>query len=243
MKAFASFSYREALKSSFNRVVDNFSTYGYLGLVWVGITIVLYGSITGLLFMLSLPLYNTSLITSAVTGQTYNFPIFSPFLLFPHYIYGFLVGPYVHFQYLNLAMDLQNGKEISVKRAFSYGIGTFFRYLLTRFVRGLKIVLGFLLFLFPGIYLGLKNYFAGYSILENPATSFSEDTGICHKLTNHVKWKLFLVGWLKVTYAMLPWGIALFMFPPLMFANVITGPFGALIDVDVYRQLKKARMS
>ena len=236
MKQIGSFSYKEALKSSFNRVIDNFSTFGYLGLLWIAIQSLFGVVFLGLIMLLMLSISKEANLASVIAG----FFGISSYALY--YIIVALITPYMHFQFLHLAMDLQKGKEISVRRAFSYDLGLFLRYLLPRFLRGVKIFLGTLLFFFPGIYFGLKNYFAGFSILEKPETSLSEDTGICHILTNKVKWKLLLVGWLKVVFLTLPLGIASIFFPPLAFGYIFISPFSALIDVDIYLQLKKARL-
>ena len=109
------------------------------------------------------------------------------------------MAAYAHYMYLNLGMALYNGETISVRKAFSYPIGTFIQFLGARYLMYLKFFLGFVLFIIPGLYFLTKYYFAGFTIIDNTTQSIGEDMRLNRLLTHDKQWRLLLVFYLQIT--------------------------------------------
>ena len=123
-------------------------------------------------------------------------------------------------------------------------LSNFFRFFLARGIFLLKVLLGLCLLVIPGIYLYLKNIFAGFSIIQHPTTTRSQDTAITHSLTYGVKMKLLLLLILQVIAQSAVEGLVQGSIPlgfVASFVNALIFLFFTLAFVDSYFQLQASK--
>ena len=131
---------------------------------------------------------------------------------------------------IGVALKIYDTREAEIGDLFSY-TSYFVNYLMGTLLYFLVVFLGSLLFIIPGIVLGLKFSFYGYLIVDkdlNPIEAFKESS----RLTMGVKWDLFLM-----------WGViwllnmagALFMLVGLL----VTAPVSLMAMTYIYRKLSE----
>jgi hypothetical protein len=222
------FSYKAAVKSALNTIFNNLSTFFYLGLIWWGVYALLSLIIGGMIFM------------PYIYGSVYLSALPTVF-----YFISYVVEPYIHYQLLCLGLSAHRGESLSIKKAFSYSLRNFLYYYAARLLLSIEIFVGLILLLIPGAYIGLKHYFAGYSLLEDPTKKISEDSKISSILTQGVKWRLLLVWYIQVCVALASLVLSLLsvIMPPVFFLSVILSALLVLVDLEIFNQLKKFRLS
>lgn len=157
-------------------------------------------------------------------------------------IFGLLASQIV--EYFTFALGKRfHEKNHSLEHDFS--VKNFLRFFLARFIYKVKFLLGTLLFFFPGIYLLLKNFFAGYSLIDDSSKGFAEDAAISHILTRGVKLKILLLTILQMGPSII---VGILVGPSMilglitLFFNSLLSVYFYLVYVAVYYQLKTARM-
>ena len=133
-----------------------------------------------------------------------------------------------NYQMLRFSMAIYEGNPLPWTQIFSFKRKPFMPYCIARTFRGAKVIAGLALLVVPGVYLALKNYFAGYSILEGSTSSVFEDARISGELTKDIKWQL--MGFVAIIWvAQLVAGLALFFFVPILY----------LAQVHAFKQLNQ----
>ncbi len=131
-----------------------------------------------------------------------------------------------NYQMLRFSMAIYEGNPLPWTQFFSFTRKPFLPYCLARSFRGIKVIVGLALLVIPGIYLALKNYFAGYSILDRSTNSIFEDARISAQATQDLKWQL--IGFIAILWiAQLFATLTLFFFVPILY----------LAQVHAYKQL------
>ncbi len=162
---------------------------------------------------------------------------------------------------LRIGLNFRDGKTSDFKNLFeSYQL--ILNYLIASIIYGLMVALGLVLFIVPGIYLGLKYQFYGYSIIDKgmgPIDSLKESG----RMTEGAK-KNLLIFWLTLycgiivimlfvsVFIGIPVGIitgmiseelfALFSSAASLFSNIVNllviVPITKLATADIYRILE-----
>jgi len=92
----------------------------------------------------------------------------------------------------------------------------------------------------PAINIFMKNFFAGFSLVNDEQLSLSEDTKKSHLLTQNNLWQVFISFLLMV---LLPYVLFGTNIAPSIIGSLITAPFFILMQVDIYKQLEAAELS
>jgi hypothetical protein len=214
-------SYKAAFKFAFNTLVDHFGFYAKMYLLFA----VLYFIIVTIFASIAYPLAHR---TPSIVEYKYLFS-------FPSYILSFY-APLSILLSLIIAFIIQYYIAKIIKSGLAYysseqstllPFNTFITYFIARFWYVIKMIVGFLLLIIPGIYIRYKYYFTGFSILDK-GSSISEDSQLTTELTQNVKWQLFLFDLLR--FALI---VMLFAGPFTFFLY----PFFGLVEVHLYKQL------
>ena len=133
---------------------------------------------------------------------------------------------YYNYQMLRFSMAIYEDKPLPWTQFFVIKKDIFVPFYWARFKRYLKISLWGLLFIVPGIYMALKYYFAGYSILDGTSITASQDTRYNAELSTGAM--VQLAGFAVVTFfltsiSLIPAGLGV----PIMY----------LASVHAYKQL------
>lgn len=139
----------------------------------------------------------------------------------------------IQFSYATFALyfKVADKKKASLNDLFAYfKAGLLFRYIVLWILLELIVLAGFLLLIIPGIYFGLKFWFAPY-IFVDKNTGIIESFKESAKLTKGVKWQLFLLGVLQLLIQI----GTFFIFIIGLYA--IGVPVNYLSDIYVYRKL------
>lgn len=145
-------------------------------------------------------------------------------------IAGWIVSLEIGYATFVIFLKFVDKKKVAIKDLFAYfDAGILFRYLLVSLLYGLLVVIGLVLFIIPGIYLGIKYWFAIY-IYVDKRTGIIESFKESAKITKGVKWQLFLLGLLQFLI-MLAGALA------LLVGLFVAIPINYLSDFYVYRKL------
>ena len=146
------------------------------------------------------------------------------------FLAGWIINLEIGFATVMIFFKIADKKKTAVKELFSYfDAGLIFRYFLISLILNLVTLVGFLLFIIPGIYFCLKYWFAPY-IFVDKRTGVLEAFRESAKLTQGIKWQLFLLGLVQMliliagTLALI---VGLFAAAPINF----------LSDIYVYRKI------
>ena len=226
-------SFKQAYKFAATKTIDHARSFVMYTLSWFGIILAFALAFAGIGAAICLPyLHNlvpaTDFATFAKTCLVgYRAGLAGLFVLAILAASSFLMA-FAEFQLLRFAHTYYQNKTITLSELFTIKGTPFFKFWAARALYWLKIILGFILLVIPGIYFAYTYMFSGYSILEGKTTSIGEDARISAKLTSTVKWRLFLA----------------IMLPPLLFAGtrgliiIFMGPISVLIMYHLYEQLK-----
>ena len=107
---------------------------------------------------------------------------------------------------------------------------TFIRFMLSNFLYGIIVIVGLLLFVFPGIYLGIRLQFIFYLLLDKEM-SIKEAFSTSWKMTEEKSWDLFCFGLLIICFNVLG---ALC----LLVGLAVTIPVSTLAVIGLYRELE-----
>ncbi len=107
---------------------------------------------------------------------------------------------------------------------------TFIRFMLSNFLYGLIFIVGLLLFIFPGVYLGIRLQFVFYLLLDKEM-SIKEAFSTSWKMTEEKTWDLFC-------FALLIFCFNIAGAVCLLVGLVITIPVSTLAVIGLYRELE-----
>lgn len=146
------------------------------------------------------------------------------------YAAGLIVSIEIGFATFAIFFKFIDKKKVSIKDLFAYfNAKLLFRFSIVGLLYALIVLIGFLLFIIPGIYFGIKYWFALY-IYVDKRTGIIESFKESARITKGVKWQLFLLGLIQMLI-MLAGTLA------LLIGLVIAIPINYLSDVYVYRKL------
>lgn len=161
--------------------------------------------------------------------------VFQPLLSIGMYVLQLFISVTL----IDVSLRLIRGESIAWREAADQMIaaldktGLVWKYFLTSFVSGLLVVLGFIFFIIPGIYLSLRFMFALFAVIDEDA-GVGEALSRSGELTEGIKMKLLvfsIIGGLINIIGAIPFGLCL----------LVTVPVVALAGVDIYDQAKQAR--
>lgn len=104
-----------------------------------------------------------------------------------------------------------------------------FNYILASIMKSLIVMVGFILFIIPGIIFAIKLQYAGYLIVDKQKDAVDSLKG-SWEMTKGVKWNLFLFGLLLGV-------INILGFFALLIGLLITVPLSVVANAYVYRKL------
>jgi len=132
--------------------------------------------------------------------------------------------------WMKISLRFVDGKPSTIQNLFVYW-RYFFKYLIGGLVYSLIVAGGLILLIIPGIIWSIKFQFWPYFLVDKNLGPI-EAIKASGKLTQEVKWNLFLLGWLLALINVL--GIL-----ALVAGLVVTVPLTMLASAFVYRQLLK----
>jgi len=104
-------------------------------------------------------------------------------------IISFIVSLFISVGLTKILLNIYDKKEVKLADLFS-GAPQYVNYLVGSIIYSLIVMVGFILFFFPGIYLALKYQFYCYLIVEKNMGPW-EAIKASGKITDGYKWKLF----------------------------------------------------
>ena len=168
------------------------------------------------------------------------------FLPFDSILIWLITILYFFFLFLPVTLSLQNVFKDMAKYGvgdvdFLYVFKSSRRYLHTlaiAFVSRLFIMIGCVLFLFPGLYLSLRYYYVDIIAIEEPDLSIYETLKKSALLTKHVKFDLFVLplsfsGWITLAFIIstFTFGFGFMMLLPYIYMTIAYSYF------DIIEQL------
>ena len=157
---------------------------------------------------------------------------------------------YYGYQILRAGFALYDNKEVRWQNFFDPT--HFFRYLGAMLWFSLKFFAGLIFFILPGIYIGTKYFFTGYSLIDNRSHSIGEDATFAAHVSKNVLWRIlglifiygFISGFTGVFINRLGLGSLLFTSILLKaFTYLINIFFTSLIlltSIHIYKQLVRS---
>lgn len=145
-------------------------------------------------------------------------------------IVGWIINIETSFAQLAIYFKFTDSKPTTLKELFSYfDFKLLFRFFLVSLIFNTLCIVGYLLFIFPGIYFNTKYWFAAYIYVDR-RTGVIESFKESAKLTQGIKTQLFLLGLLQFL-------IQLGGLLALVVGLFIAVPINYLSDLYVYRKL------
>lgn len=127
----------------------------------------------------------------------YLAPLFISLIAILSALFSTILLEYWRFQILRSGLKLADHQKPDWKIIFE--ANNFITYFWARMWFLIKIFIGFIFFIIPGIYLYCKYIFTGYTIADEKADSISKDKDIVQSLTVGVRWKIFFFELLSLT--------------------------------------------
>lgn len=197
------FSKKEAINFGFKIAKENVFFFLSVFVVWALITIV------------------TSGIQGSLNANK------QPLLSFIFSLLMWVVNSIISMGIINIYLKFVDGKKPNLKDIFY--TKKLFNYILASIVRTLIIVIGFLLFIIPGIIFSIKLQYSEYLIVDKQKDAVDSLKG-SWEMTKGVKWNLFLFGILLGLINIL--GVL-----ALLVGLLITVPLSLVANAYVYRKL------
>ncbi len=176
-----------------------------------------------------------SWLVSFSTGSLYTqSDSFSRFLGFVITIAGWVIGLEISFAQIVIFLKFIDKKKPQIAELFSYfETATLARFFIITLLYGVMVALGLVLFIIPGIYLGIKYFFAVY-IYVDKKTGIMESFKKSGKITQGAKWQLFGFGLLSLL--IIAGGALVFLVGLLVAIPVVY-----LAQIHVYRKLSVSK--
>ncbi len=139
-----------------------------------------------------------------------------------------LVSLYISMGLIKMSIAAVRGEQVSVGDLFK-NADKFVGYLGLNFLMGVAIVIGILFFIIPGIYLAFRFMFAPYLYIDGKA-GVIDSFKLSGVMTDGVKIKLFILGWLFIFIVMLG-------FMALAVGFLVAMPYVAVASAMAYQLL------
>ena len=179
------FSYMKAFRFAVRTYIDNFSLFLSFFAVAFGFMCILVALNAGIRLGLHIPLGDPFM--PALLGKSPELSTTSILFLILSILYS-LFSMYYMYQVLHAGFALYNNKEVHWKDFFD--ATHFFRYLGAMLWLFIKIFAGLIVFILPGIYIGTKYLFTGYSLIDNRSHSIGEDATFAAHVSKDVLWRI-----------------------------------------------------
>ncbi|HVA97209.1 MAG TPA: hypothetical protein VND99_06140 [Candidatus Acidoferrales bacterium] len=148
------------------------------------------------------------------------------------FVIGWVINIEISFATFVIYFKFVDKKKTSLKDLFAYfETKLLWRYFVVSTIQGFIIILGLLLFIYPGIYFATKYWFAN-NIYVDKRTGIIESFKESAELTKGIKRKLFLFGLVQILVSLaglLAVVVGLFVAIPITY----------LSDIYVYRKVSK----
>jgi uncharacterized membrane protein len=130
---------------------------------------------------------------------------------------------------INISVRLVDGQPVRPRDLIDC-MPLFFRYLVASLIFSLMILVGFILLIVPGIYLGLKYQFYDYFIVDKKM-GILEAFSMSERITGGILWELFFFVFIILVFNALGF---IFFYIGLL----VTIPVSMIAMAHVYRQLE-----
>lgn len=131
----------------------------------------------------------------------------------------------------HIVLALVDGKGTSISEIFSRS-ELFWKYLWASILYGFAVVVGFMLFIIPGVYLALKYGFYRYVVVDRPELSVIDTLKESARLTDGIKWELLIFSFVLI-------GINFLGLLALGMGLLYTIPVSAMAYAALYRSLTR----
>lgn len=213
-------SYKEALLFAATAYIKNFKTFVLFFLINAGIF-----TLAIALFVLLINPVKITLLTSAgmfsfieLWNKTSNIFLFALFV-----IILYVIWLYYLYQVIKAGLRIYHNQAIAWRDYFSVEFSHFLAFVVALSWYILKVGLGFLLLVLPGIYAAVRYWFTGFHLVENEKSSVSEDIKYALQASENRFWSI------------LGFSIILSLIARLSF--FFFHPISVLASVHAYKQL------
>lgn len=197
------FSKKEAIKFGFRAAKNNITFFLAVFVIWAVLTIVSQG------------------IQTSLNAEKQFVASFLVSIII------WIVTSIISMGIINICLKFVDGKKPKLKDI--YYTNKLFNFILASIIRSVIIIVGFILFIIPGIIFSIKLQYSEYLIVDKGKDAVDSLKG-SWELTKGVKWNLFLFGLMLGLINVL--GILLFLIGLL-----ITVPLTFVANAYVYRKL------
>ncbi len=225
------FSYTDAFKFAFSTYIDNI-------LFFVGITVVTEALViaAAILFLgfgvVTSSFSYVSLITASYIPnktliiQPTNYKLFLTGALF-FFLISFVIKEFLYYQFIRYGLSFYERRSLTSGDFFNVDFTQFLKFMGARALYTIKIILGFICLIIPGLYLATKYFFSGFSLVDNKTHSIHEDKKIALSLSKNIMWSIFFFTVIT----------GLLFYTLTGFITVFLVPIPVLAQVHAYKKL------
>ncbi len=224
-----SLDFAKAFTFAWNEFCNNFFNIITITLCWFGLVAICQ-------FIL---LSTTSLEFSLFRLPVLKLNTLSTGYVILHFIIPTLLFGILEYLFTRLAF-MSYRKDVVLPLSLTVGI----KFALIQLLRRIAAIIGMLMFLFPGIYLSIRYFFPGYTIIDKTTLNMKDDLKYNFQLTSNREPELLNIS--ATTYFILD--LPFFLFTLLFLHTSYSGswihalalPFLCFLYVHIYEQLKAA---
>lgn len=197
------FSKKEAIKFGFKVAKANITFFLAVGVIWAAITII------------------SQAIQTSLSSEN---QFVASFLVS---IVMWIINSIISMGVIFILLKFVDNKKPKIKEI--YYTKNLFNFILASIIRTLIIIVGFILFIIPGIIFSIKLQYSEYLIVDKGKDAVDSLKG-SWEMTKGVKWNLFLFGILLAL-------INILGFLALLVGLLVTVPLSMVANAYVYRKL------
>ena len=198
-----SYSLSSSIPHAWNTLIDNINTFA------IGVLVAIF-----------------YVIISAIISFVFKDAGFVAFII--SLLYSLIVGSAIELGWLNVVLSLADAKKVKISDFLFFNKGTL-NYIVATIISSILVFLGLLLFIIPGIYIGLRLSMFRLLIVDKKLGIF-ESLSTSWKITEKQTLNLFVISFIFGIinlYGLLTFGIGL----------LITAPLTSIAIVYVYKYL------
>ncbi len=234
MLKFKTFSYTDAFKFAFSKYMDNF-------LLFLGITLTFAALfIAAAILFLGLGIFTSSFsYVSFVPVSTSYFPnitlitqepnnyrlIFTGGLFYVLTLY--VLKEFYYYQLIRYGLSFYEHTPLKWSDFFGFDFTQFLKFIGARLLYVIKIILGLICLIIPGLYMVAKYFFSGFSLVDDKTHSIHEDKKMAAALSSEIMWSVF---WFAVITGLLFGALSGFI-------TIFLAPIPVLAQVHAYKKL------
>ncbi len=209
------FSFKDAFTFATTAYIHNFITFLIMLAMWVGIEIIIL-ALSGAIG------FGVGALTQFVSWKM-------PFIigLSVGGILSYIVATYYQYQITRAGFALYDNKNIHWRDFFESE--QFTTYLFAMIWFHLKVILGLIVLIIPGIYLFIKYWFTGYSLIEHKTHTVKDDALNAELASQNARWSIcYFAGITSLIYSITRLGAFFLM------------PIGSMAAIHAYKQLSSS---